>query len=146
MEYSGRSHRFDPRRLTIVADTRLGPITMGKMGGMNGIALGNHLLALFGLHSWFAIQGRPVPHFLMLDQISQVYYPADLQADPSEDDRLRVRQMYQWLFERVDELHGKFQLIVSDHADINEPWFQEAIVAKWRNGIRMIPADWQQQE
>jgi hypothetical protein len=111
-------------------------------GGTN--ALGNHLLVLFALHTWFAARERPVPHFLMLDQISQVYYPADTQSDPTEDDRLRVLQMYRWLFDRVAECVGKFQLIVMDHADIDEPWFQEALVAKWRNGIKMIPADWQE--
>ena len=106
-----------------MADTPNGAITMGRMGpGTN--ALGNHLLALFGLHRWFANRERPVPAFLMLDQISQVYYPADQQGDPNEDDRLNVKQMYEWLFARIAELEGKLQLIVTDHADLNEKWFR----------------------
>lgn len=118
---------------------------MGKMGpGTN--ALGNHLLGLFGLHRWFALRERPVPNFLILDQISQVYYPADQQGDPREDDRIKVKQMYEWLFERVAELGGKFQLIVTDHADLNESWFQSAVTARWRGGKGMVPSEWQVRE
>ncbi|MGD0941497.1 MAG: DUF3732 domain-containing protein [Terracidiphilus sp.] len=142
IEYSGCRHRFDARRLTVVAETPTGAITMGKMGpGTN--ALGNHMLALFGLHSWFAKRDRPVPAFLMLDQISQVYYPSDQQGDPKEDDRLKVKQLYEWLFARVAELDGKFQLIITDHADLNEKWFQDAVVARWRGGRGMVPQEWQ---
>lgn len=142
IEYSGRPHRFDARRLTVVADTPNGAITMGRMGpGTN--ALGNHLLALFGLHRWFANRERPVPAFLMLDQISQVYYPADQQGDPNEDDRLNVKQMYEWLFARIAELEGKLQLIVTDHADLNEKWFRDSVVARWRGGKGMVPDEWQ---
>jgi len=142
VEYAGVPYRFDPRRLTMVADTASGPMTMNKMGGASN-ALGNHLLGLFALHRWFATRVRPVPRFLMLDQISQVYYPADIKASPKEDDRLKVRQLYEWLFERVKEMQGAMQLIVVDHADIDEVWFQKAVVTKWRNGIGMIPDAWQ---
>jgi hypothetical protein len=79
----------------------------------------------------------------MLDQIPQVYYPADQQGDPTEDDRVRVKQMYEWLFERVAELGGKFQLIVTDHADLSESWFQNAVAARWRGGKGMVPREWQ---
>ena len=129
----------------MVAETPTGAVTMGKMGpGTN--ALGNHLLGLFGLHRWFALRERPVPNFLILDQISQVYYPADQQGDPREDDRIKVKQMYEWLFERVAELGGKFQLIVTDHADLNESWFQSAVTARWRGGKGMVPSEWQVRE
>jgi hypothetical protein len=145
IEYSGFPHRFDARRLTVIADTSTGAITMGRMGpGTN--ALGNHLLGLFGLHSWFARTERPVPAFLMLDQISQVYYPADQEGDPREDDRIQVRKMYEWLFDRTAELEGKFQLIVTDHADLNEKWFKDAVVARWRGGKGMVPQEWQATE
>jgi hypothetical protein len=145
IEYSGSRHRFDSRRLTVVAETPTGAVTMGRMGpGTN--ALGNHLLALFGLHKWFALRERPVPGFLMLDQISQVYYPADQQGDPNDDDRLKVKQMYEWLFARVAEFDGKFQLIVTDHADLKEDWFQGAVAARWRGGKGMVPKEWQIQD
>jgi hypothetical protein len=142
LEYAGLPYRFDPVRLTMVADTEVGPMLMSRMGGGTN-ALGNHLLAFFALHKWFVDRRRPVPHFLMLDQISQVYYPADIQTDPKEDDRLKVRQMYEWLFKRIDEAAGELQLIVCDHADIDERWFQKAVVKKWRNGVGLVPANWQ---
>jgi hypothetical protein len=140
-EYRGDLHWFDLNHLTVVAQTPSGAITMGKMGGGTNV-LSCHLLAFFGLHNWFATKERPVPRFLMLDQISQVYYPADLQSEPSEDDRIAVREMYEWLFERVRELEGKFQLIITDHADIDQPWFRNAVVDRWRSGKKMVPPDW----
>jgi hypothetical protein len=145
LEYAGLPYRFDPTRLTMVADTASGPMTMNRMGGGTN-ALANHLLAFFCVHKWFADRHRPVPHFLMLDQISQVYYPADYVVDPKDDERLRVMQMYEWLFTRVEEFRGTLQLIVSDHADIDKPWFQEAVVARWRNGVGMVPNAWYVQE
>jgi Protein of unknown function (DUF3732) len=145
LEYAGLPYRFDPTRLTMVADTASGPITMNRMGGGTN-ALANHLLAFFCLHKWFADQKRPVPHFLMLDQISQAYYPADYTVDPNDDERLKVMQMYEWLFTRVEESKGALQLIVSDHADIDKPWFQQAVVARWRNGIGMVPSAWYAQD
>ncbi len=145
LEYAGLPYRFDPTRLTMVADTASGPMTMNRMGGGTN-ALANHLLAFLCLHKWFSDQRRPVPNFLMLDQISQAYYPADYAVDPKDDERLRVMQMYEWLFARVKDLEGRLQVIVSDHADIDKPWFQNAVVARWRNGVGMVPSAWYAQD
>jgi hypothetical protein len=78
----------------------------------------------------------------MIDQISQVYYPADLVTDSAEDDRFAVRQMYQWLFGRVREMNGSFQLITTDHVDLREDCFQKAVIDRWRNGKKLLPAHW----
>ncbi len=149
-EYASAPQRFDYDHLTLIADAESGPIPMKKMGGGTN-ALSCHFLVLFGFHHWFKTRSRPVPHFLMLDQISQVYYPPDTQGksieadskrDPTEDERYAVRQMYRWLFDRVSELGEGFQLIITDHADINEPWFQKGVIDRWRAGNRMIPSEW----
>jgi hypothetical protein len=106
-----------------------------------------HLLAHLALHKWFVEKGRPVPRFLILDQPTQIYYPAEKDAGGSLDglkdsDRDGVFRIFKWLKDRVDELKGKFQLIVTDHAEVKQPWFTEAVVERWRNGLALIPKEW----
>ncbi|WP_425648317.1 DUF3732 domain-containing protein [Acidithiobacillus ferruginosus] len=35
-----------------------------------------------------------------------------------------------------------FQVIVTEHADINEEWYQGAVVERWRGGQKFVPEDW----
>ena len=46
------------------------------------------------------------------------------------------------MFDVVAELDGQLQIIAFDHADFSDPWFQESIIEKWRNGAALIPRDW----
>src|SRR5205814_86739 len=106
-----------------------------------------HLLAHLALHKWFVDKGRPVPRFLILDQPTQVYYPAERDASGSLDvlkdsDRDGVVRMFRWLKDRVDEMKGQFQVSVTDHAEVKEPWFSEAIVERWRGGKALVPKAW----
>jgi hypothetical protein len=32
---------------------------------------------------------------------------------------------------------------LTDHADLNEKWFRDAVVARWRGGKGMVPEEWQ---
>jgi hypothetical protein len=34
------------------------------------------------------------------------------------------------------------QIIVCDHADLEEGWFREAVEHNWRDGEKLIPLDW----
>lgn len=146
LEHSQYPLRLDLRRLNIVADTEDGPLSMENMGsGENWV--GYHLIAHLALHSWFAKKFRPVPRFLFLDQPSQVYFPADRKADGSmvglrEDDRSAVVRMFQLISTVVDELSPRFQVLVTEHADIAEDWYQDAVIERWRGGPRLVPADW----
>lgn len=146
LEYSPFPLRLDLKKLTIVADTPTGPVPMVQMGsGQNWEWC--HLLAHLALHKWFVDKGRPVPRFLILDQPTQIYYPAEKDAGGSLDslkdsDRIGVSRIFSWLKERVDEMNGKFQLIVTDHAEVKQPWFTEALVERWRDGLALVPKDW----
>lgn len=146
LEHQGNPFRLDLRSLQIVADTDSGPIRMDRMGsGANW--LGCHLIAHLALHLWFVQKVRPVPRFLFLDQPSQVYYPAEQDtvsslAELDDEDRMAVLRMFELIKDVVNELHPNFQVIITEHADIAEAWYQEAIVERWRNGNALIPSEW----
>lgn len=142
LEHQGNPFRLDLRHLQVVADTNNVPIRMDSMGsGANWV--GCHLIAHLALHSWFVQKSRPVPHFLFLDQPSQVYYPAEQNIESSltdleDEDRAAVIRMFELVRDVVSELHPDFQIIITEHADIAEDWYQEAVVERWRNGNALI--------
>jgi len=150
LEHSEYPLRLDMKRLTVVADTKDGPIPMERMGsGENWV--GYHLIAHFALHKWFVNQGRPVPRFLFVDQPSQVYFPADKDVNGSMDgieneDREAVARMYRLALRVIQELSPNFQMIITDHADIAEDWFQSCVVERWRRGKKLVPPSWAEKE
>jgi len=146
LEHSEHPLRLDLKRLTVVADGDDGPIPMERMGsGENWV--GYHLIAHFALHKWYVGHSRPVPRFLFIDQPSQVYFPEDrdweLSAeDAPGEDRQAVKRMYQLALKFVEQLSPSFQIIMTDHANINETWFQDSIVERWREGRMLVPPEW----
>jgi hypothetical protein len=146
LEHGGNPFRLDLRKLQVVADSDSGPIPMDQMGsGANW--LGCHLIAHLGLHTWFVRKDRPVPRFLFLDQPSQVYFPAERDVGGSievlkDEDRLAVIRIFELIRDVVETLDTEFQVIVTEHADVSEDWYQDAVVERWRNGLALIPAKW----
>ena len=147
-EYQGNPFRLDPRKLQLVADTEAGAVPMSAMGSTaNAIAC--HLMAHLALHTWFVRKSRPVPRFLFLDQPSQAYFPAEQDTEGSMDgvgvkdeDRSAVLRMFELMRDVVEDLAPRFQLIVTEHADLNEEWYRDAVVERWRNGTKLVPGGW----
>lgn len=150
LEHSKYPLRLDIKRLTIVADTNDGPLPMDRMGsGENWV--GYHLIAHLALHEWFLNRGRPVPGFLFFDQPSQVYFPSEKDVNgalvtATENDRQCVLRMFEFIFEVVKSIAPGFQVIITEHADINENWYQGAVVERWRQGLKLVPDDWPRSE
>lgn len=146
LEHGGSPFRLDLRRLQVVADAETGPIPMDRMGsGANW--LGCHLIAHLALHTWFVRKDRPVPRFLFLDQPSQVYFPAERDVGGSmsvleDEDRLAVIRIFELIRDIVADLNPGLQVIITEHADVAEDWYQAAVVERWRNGAALIPAEW----
>ncbi|MFW5852501.1 MAG: DUF3732 domain-containing protein, partial [Nanoarchaeota archaeon] len=146
LEHSKFPLRFEPKRLTIVADTNDGPVPMKRMGsGENWV--GYHLIVHLALHLWFVCKNRPVPNFIFFDQPSQVYFPAEQYNEKSlenvsEEDALALSRMFELVIEVINEVEPNLQVIVTEHADIDKEWYQEAIVERWRDGVKLVPEDW----
>ncbi len=149
LEHSEYPLRLDIKKLQLVADTLDGPVSMDKMGsGENWV--GYHLIAHFALHKWFTTKKRPVPGFLFIDQPSQVYFSPDKgldwqSIDVRDEDREAVGRMFNLAYTVAKELNPRMQIIITDHADINEKWFQDSVIERWRTGVKLVPVEWDEQ-
>jgi hypothetical protein len=50
--------------------------------------------------------------------------------------------MFELLAEVAAVLDSQLQIIVCDHANLPDPWFQDAVIENWRDGRRLIPDEW----
>lgn len=131
---------FDSKRMQIYSISREDEkyVPLEQMGsGANWV--GFHLLIHFALHKFFVKNDRPIPHFLMLDQPSQVYFPSD---GGECKDVEAVKRMLRFIIERTNEMNGAFQVILTEHANFQEQEFSQYIVQSWYNGEKLIPEDW----
>lgn len=138
LEHCEYPYRFDFSKLTVMVD-RNRPVPLQQLGsGSNW--LGCHLITLFALHTFFIQNARPVPGILFLDQPSQVYFPPETRDE--NVDSQEIREIYNFIFERVRQLTPELQVIIVDHADIVENNFQAAIIEKWWDGTKLVPDEW----
>lgn len=144
LEHSNIAVRLDVDRLTVYVDTDDAPFPLSAIGSAANL-IGYHLVTHLALHRFFVRRDRPVPRLLMLDQPTQAYFPSEdsqSSGQPADDtDRLAVSAMFKLMDEVVGSLDGEFQIIVVDHADLQEPWFQERVRHNWR-GEKLIPEAW----
>jgi len=146
LEHRGSSLRLDLNKLTVVADTEDGPIPLNRTGsGENWVSY--HVLAHLAVHWWLRKRNRSVPAFLIFDQPTQAYYPPDrveggLDQIDDDADRLAVQALFELMHTACQEIDEPFQLIVLDHAHLEDTWFEESIVEEWRGDYALVPRDW----
>ena len=145
LQLEGSEHyvRLDPVELTVAVQRPGGRVPLGRMGSAENW-VGYHLVAYLALHHWFVLKSRPVPRFLMFDQPTQAFFPEeviDAAADENADWEA-VRRQFTLMRDVVAALNGDLQIIVCDHANLADDWFQDAVIENWRNGVALIPTDW----
>ena len=144
LEWSSYPIRLDARELTVVVDGPNGPIPLRRVGsGEAWVAY--HMVTHLALHQQYARAHRPVPHVLFLDQPSQVYFPreSDTVAVALEriGDMAAAERLLRVAYEATQGDAG-FQVIMTEHAEIDEDWFRESLVEDWRGGRALIPTEW----
>lgn len=143
--------RLDLSKLTVVFDRPERSVLMSRTGGGEN-HLAYHLSALLALH-WFAAKNhRPIPQFLLIDQPTQVYFPsekiyraADGSVEKTEEDAdlTAVRRLFTFLLNYTKEEVPGFQIIVTEHANLRDKWFQDALVEEpWSKPPSLVPEDW----
>ena len=146
LEHGDNPLRLDLKRLTVVADTDDGPLSLAQMGsGENWV--GYHVAVHLSLHKLFFRRGRPVPGLLMLDQPSQAHYPPEHDDDGRiggipDEDQTAVRQLFQLIHDYCRDVAPAMQIIVTDHVELLEDWFRHSTAERWRDGVALVPQSW----
>lgn len=156
LEFSGAKLKLDIEKLTVKIYRNEDQILTLAETGSGANWVGYHLVTLLALHRFFISEKSPVPAFLIIDQPSQVYFPPDpadrYQGDiekigdykNKEHDIKSLKAMYELIFEVVEKLEGRLQVIITDHANLKDyEAFQQSIIdEEWRDGKALIPLDW----
>lgn len=150
-EFAPYPARLNLPQLTIIFDRPERPVPMGRTGGGEN-HLAYHLSALLALHQFAAQNNRPIPRFLLIDQPTQVYFPSEqiyqdadgsVQKTEADADIAAVRRLFELLLKFTQEEVPGFQLIVTEHANLREQWFQDALVEEpWTKPPALVPEDW----
>jgi hypothetical protein len=150
-EFSDFPARLDLNRLTVIFDRPDRPVPMSRTGGGEN-HLAYHLSALLSLHLFAAKNSRPIPRFLLIDQPTQVYFPSEkvyqeadgsVQKTEADADLSAVRQLFELLLRFTREHIPGFQLIVTEHANLRDQWFQDALVERpWTKPPALVPEAW----
>jgi len=150
-EFGRYPARLNLPQLTIIFDRPERSVPMSRTGGGEN-HLAYHLSALLALHLFAAQNNRPIPRFLFIDQPTQVYFPSEqvyMEADGSVQkteanaDLDAVRRLFELLLKFTQEDVPGFQLIVTEHANLREQWFQDALVEDpWTKPPALVPEDW----
>jgi len=152
-EFSQFPARLDMHNLTVVIDRPGRPVYMNKSGG-GASHLAYHLAALLSLHRFATEYGQPIPRFMVIDQPTQVYFPSESayraaggsveQTEQQQDADLHaVKRLFELLARFTTKDVPGFQLIVTEHANLRDDWFQAALVEDpWTKPPALVPDDW----
>lgn len=150
--YSDVPFWFDLKNITVVANRPGRPVSLNQVGsGKNHLAF--HISLHLAIHRYAASNARPFPQFLFIDQPSQVYFPGIDEfksldgtvesTSKSKTDLEEVRNLFKLLYDFSQNDVPGFQLIVTEHANLDEEWFQDSLIEiPWINPPALVPKEW----
>ena len=126
-------------------------VRLKQMGGGKNY-MGYHVVTLLALHKLFQERNRPVPGILVFDQPTQVYFPSEqvyksasgsVEETERDADLEKVRKLFQMLHNFTTKEVPGFQIIVTEHANLRDQWFQDSIVeVPWTKPPALVPEAW----
>lgn len=150
-EFSAFPARLDLNHLTIVFDRPDRPVPMSRTGGGEN-HLAYHLSAMLALHLFASKNNCAIPKFLLIDQPTQVYFPSEkvyqeadgtVQKTEADADLAAVRRLFEILLDFSKKEAPGFQIIVTEHANLRDQWFQDTLVeSPWTKPPALVPEDW----
>lgn len=147
LEGAGGRPRLNPKSLKLYVDSEDGRVPLSRLGG-GANWVGYHMAVHLALHKHFMSSSRPVPRFLILDQPSQVFFPekVDDASSLNDVDWNAVRRQFRTLYDFVEGSDVGFQVIVTEHANLDDDWFRDSVVENWRmdelGSDALIPDSW----
>ena len=151
IEHKNDTLRYNEKSMCVmIYDDDTGEFYKATEAGSAENHLYFHLITLFAFHNHFIKHNRPVPRFLILDQPTQVYFPEDEKDNnfvkngipTKNEDRESVLNLFNYLFNYVEQFNGDFQMIIMDHANINDFRFQQYVQEVWRDNLALVPYEW----
>jgi hypothetical protein len=148
--------RLDLRELTVRVGNENGRTDFLWEMGSGANWLSYHVSATLALQRFFLDQpDSAVPHLLLYDQPSQVYFPRRLARKNEEtvDDEVKrlpdediesIRRFFTAFGNVVIRAVSKLQIIVLDHAD-SEVWGNiegVTLIEEWRQDKKLVPMEW----
>lgn len=150
-EFSEFPFRLDLGNLTVIADRPERPVPMNKTGG-GANHLAYHLGAMLALHYFTSNNKKAMPSFLFIDQPTQVYFPSEqvykatsgtIEETERDADLEKVRKLFEMLYHFATKEVPGFQIIVTEHANLRDDWFQSSIIeVPWAKPPALVPEEW----
>jgi hypothetical protein len=107
---------------------------------------------LLALHRFATNNHQPIPRFLLIDQPTQVYFPSEavyaeaggsIERTEKDADLEAVRRLFELLHRFTMSDAPGFQVIVTEHANLRDEFFQQALVERpWTKPPALVPDDW----
>jgi hypothetical protein len=143
--YPPRAVYFNTRDISAGVLTAQRRIPMRDIGSDENY-LSLHVAVALGLQRFFKSNSRPVPGFVLFDQLSRPFYPPDRMpgviTTRSDEERGELRKYFDVLFEEV-EAQGDLQVIVLEHAFFaDDERFIRAVGNRSLEVEKLIPSDW----
>lgn len=143
--YPQRNVYINTRDLSAGILTAQRRISMRDIGSDENY-LSLHVAIALGLQRYFKIHKRPVPGFVVFDQLSRPFYPPDKMPNVvtthSDAERGELRKYFDALFKEV-ETQQDLQIIVLEHAYFaDDERFVRAVGNRLLETEKLIPADW----
>lgn len=148
-ERPDNSFRLDYKNLTIEIDGEDDRKDYLWEIGSGSNWLAYHVSTILGLQEFFSTFQSSVPNFVVFDQPSQVYFPHgatdDSQVREWKDlDREAVKSIFITMTQSIANVNNNMQILVLEHADASIYGDVKGVneVCVWRNGEKLIPAEW----
>jgi hypothetical protein len=143
--YPERSVYLNTRDLTTGVLTEQRRISMRDIGSDENY-LSLHMSIALGLQRYFKLHDRPVPGFIVFDQLSRPFYPPDKRPEivstHTDADRGALRQYFDVLFKEVAGQQD-LQIIVLEHAFFaDDDRFVKAVGSRYLDPEKLIPEGW----
>jgi hypothetical protein len=145
--YPERSVYLNTRDLTTGVLTEQRRISMRDIGSDENY-LSLHMSIALGLQRYFKLHNRPVPGFIVFDQLSRPFYPPDKRPEivstHTDADRGALKQYFDVLFKEV-AAQKDLQIIVLEHAFFaDDDRFVKAVGSRYLDPEKLIPEGWPQ--
>ena len=74
--------------------------------------------------------------------MSQFGYEGEVESKISQDDREFLRSIFNFIFDYSEQVNPSIQIIITEHAILNDERFKKSTKEEWTRGKALIPSNW----